>query len=145
MKKIRIFGAAVSVWPLVACIALASVVISGTVIAEVLFKNNIDYGQMKKQEIKSLLIATTNQTIDPYNLNFTTNCTSADAILSLKLDFKSDSVDTSKILVINGNTSIDVPIDAGNISLTVKAGSQGFFNCSVQPIASNYTLVNFTA
>lgn len=145
MRKIKIFGATVSMWSLVACAALASVFISGTVVASVLFQTSIDYGQLKKQEIKSMLLATVNETIDPYNLNFSTNCTGSDALQSMKLEFKSDSLDASKVLVVNGNTSIDVPIDAGNISLTIKSGSQGFFNCSLGIIASNYTLVNFTA
>ena len=126
-------------------IGLASAVIfSGFVVAEISFQSTLDYGQMKKEEVKDMTLATLNQSVDPYNLNFSMNCTGQDKLVYAKLKYMSDEVAQTKNLALDGLTPIDQLMDAGMINLSVKGNTQGFWNCSLGIIASNYTLVNFT-
>jgi len=139
MKKLLLN---VPVWFLLLTSIVGAVVFSGAVVAYVSVINALDFDMMKIGETQTKTLAVVNETIEPYNLNVSVVCLGKDSI-SAKLEFKSNDFPASKPLDLNGTTPIDSKIDSGNITLTVIGTKQGAFDCMLEPIASNYTIIEF--
>jgi hypothetical protein len=114
----------------------------GAVVSYVSMASSIDYEQIKIGEVKPKLLATVNETISPYNLNFTTTCIGSEAIRA-NIKYISTGFNRTRTLELNGTTIITEPIDPGDILLEVIGMQQGKFNCTLQPVASNETIIEF--
>jgi hypothetical protein len=122
--------------------AVTAVTFVGSVVAYVSMASSIDYEQIKIGEVKPKLLATVNETISPYNLNFTTTCEGMQTIRA-NLKYVSTGFNRTRTLELNGTTVFPEPIDPGDIYLEVIGMQQGKFNCTLQPIASNETIIEF--
>ena len=141
--RFKIFSLSFSAsWLTIATAVFATLILVGAGISQLSIMKQVDYGQTKIGEPKSLMIAKINQTISPGHLNFSTACTGS-SLITASVQYFSGGVLRSDPLNLNGLTVFGVTIDAQPMNITVSSLAQGRWNCTTEPVASNFTNITF--
>jgi len=126
-------------------IAVAEIILTGMAISQVTMPLWISLGQRKIGETVERVLGIVNQTISD-SFNLTVVCLGRDSIL---LTLKTPLPVRNIPLDLNGTTVITKPDDAttyinpGNLTLIISHIKQGAYNCTIQPLVTNNTIIQW--
>jgi len=142
MKNRKIFGVSIFAWFVIIPIVIAeTILIVGTVIGQIEFPLNINFGLTKINEVKTKIIAVVDSQIST-EIILTTNCI-PNGIVSGIIRLPEGSNNTVVTWNTQGNTTISPNILTGNISIGITSLQQGNYNCSVAVIADPTTNITW--
>ncbi len=139
--KIKTFSISTTGTSLILISVVLALIFIGSVVAELSVKKELDFGIMKLGESKSVIIANISETITPGHLNITTSCAGGEAISGNLLYFSSGILKTIALPLI-GNITFTENIDSGQMNITLTGQKQGIYNCTLNFIGSNTTIIN---